>query len=143
MSKTNKMSLGQLTLVTAVNMIGAGIIMLPSQLAQVGAVSVFAWIISTVGAMSLAYAFAKCGLYSKKGGGLGGYAEYSFGKSGNFLVNFTYAISLIIANVAIAISIIGYVGEFMGIQLSPVMTAVSTIAVLWICTAGVILAEPV
>ena len=94
MSKTNKMSLGQLTLVTAVNMIGAGIIMLPSQLAQVGAVSVFAWIISTVGAMSLAYAFAKCGLYSKKGGGLGGYAEYSFGKSGNFLVNFTYAISL-------------------------------------------------
>lgn len=49
MSKTNKMSLGQLTLVTAVNMIGAGIIMLPSQLAQVGAVSVFAWIISTVG----------------------------------------------------------------------------------------------
>lgn len=37
---------------------------------------------------------------------------------------------------AIAISIIGYVGEFMGIQLSPVMTAVSTIAVLWICTAG-------
>lgn len=71
MSKTNKMSLGQLTLVTAVNMIGAGIIMLPSQLAQVGAVSVFAWIISTVGAMSLAYAFAKCGLYSKKQGGLG------------------------------------------------------------------------
>ena len=136
MSKTNKMSLGQLTLVTAVNMIGAGIIMLPSQLAQVGAVSVFAWIISTVGAMSLAYAFAKCGLYSKKGGGLGGYAEYSFGKSGNFLVNFTYAISLIIANVAIAISIIGYVGEFMGIQLSPIMTAVSTIAVLWICTSG-------
>ena len=63
----NKMSLGQLTLVTAVNMIGAGIIMLPSQLAQVGAVSVFAWIISTMGAMSLAYAFAKCGLYSKKG----------------------------------------------------------------------------
>lgn len=68
MSKTNKMSLGQLTLVTAVNMIGAGIIMLPSQLAQVGAVSVFAWIISTIGAMSLAYAFAKCGLYSKKQG---------------------------------------------------------------------------
>lgn len=67
MSKTNKMSLGQLTLVTAVNMIGTGIIMLPSQLVQVGAVSVFAWIISTVGAMSLAYAFAKCGLYSKKG----------------------------------------------------------------------------
>lgn len=130
------MSLGQLTLVTAVNMIGAGIIMLPSQLAQVGAVSVFAWIISTVGAMSLAYAFAKCGLHSKKQGGLGGYAEYSFGKSGNFLVNFTYALSLIIVNVAIAISIIGYVGEFMGIQLSPVMTAVSTIAVLWICTVG-------
>lgn len=51
--------------------------------------------------MALAYVFAKCGMYSKKGGGMGGYAEYSFGKAGNFLANYTYGVSLIFANTAI------------------------------------------
>lgn len=41
MSKsTNKMSVLQLTILTAVNMMGSGIIMLPSKLAQVGALSI-------------------------------------------------------------------------------------------------------
>lgn len=38
--------------------------------------------------MALAYVFVKCGMYSKKGGGMGGYAEYSFGKADNFLANY-------------------------------------------------------
>ena len=60
-----KMSVLQLTMITAVNMIGAGIIMLPAELAKVGSISIFAWIISTIGAVALAYAFAICCMYSK------------------------------------------------------------------------------
>jgi len=37
MSQSNKMSVMQLTILTAVNMMGSGIIMLPTKLAQVGA----------------------------------------------------------------------------------------------------------
>lgn len=41
MSKSaNKMSILQLSILTAVNMMGSGIIMLPSKLAQVGALSI-------------------------------------------------------------------------------------------------------
>lgn len=88
MSKSaNKMSVLQLTILTAVNMMGSGIIMLPSKLAQVGALSIVSWLVTAVGSMALAYVFAKCGMYSKKGGGMGGYAEYSFGKAGNFLAD--------------------------------------------------------
>ena len=36
----NKMSVLQLTILTAVNMMGSGIIMLPTKLAQVGALSI-------------------------------------------------------------------------------------------------------
>lgn len=36
-NSSNKMSVFQLTILTAVNMMGSGIIMLPSKLAQVGA----------------------------------------------------------------------------------------------------------
>ena len=75
-NSSNKMSVFQLTILTAVNMMGSGIIMLPSKLAQVGALSIVSWLVTAVGSMCLAYVFAKCGMYAKKGGGMGGYAEY-------------------------------------------------------------------
>lgn len=135
MSKSaNKMSVLQLTILTAVNMMGSGIIMLPSKLAQVGALSIVSWLVTAVGSMALAYVFAKCGMYSKKGGGMGGYAEYSFGKAGNFLANYTYGVSLIFANTAIAISAVGYALGFLGTTLDPVMTCAATVFTLWLAT---------
>lgn len=130
----NKMSVLQLTILTAVNMMGSGIIMLPSKLAQVGALSIVSWLVTAVGSMCLAYAFAKCGMYSKRGGGMGGYAEYTFGKAGNFMANYTYGVSLLFANIAIAISAVGYGSQFLGVDLSPVMTCVWTIFTLWLAT---------
>ncbi|ABQ13265.1 putrescine-ornithine antiporter [Dichelobacter nodosus] len=133
-SSTNKMSVLQLTILTAVNMMGSGIIMLPTKLAEVGSLSIVSWLITALGSMALAYAFAKCGMYSRKGGGMGGFAEYSFGKAGNFMANYTYGVSLLIANIAIAISAVGYGAAFLNAQLTPVSTALFTIAVLWIAT---------
>lgn len=130
----NKMSVLQLTILTAVNMMGSGIIMLPTKLAQVGSLSIVSWLITAVGSMALAYAFAKAGMYSKKGGGMGGYSEYSFGKAGNFMANYTYGVSLLIANVAIAISAVGYGATFLDANLSPFTTAMWTIATLWLAT---------
>ncbi len=77
--------------------------------------------------MALAWAFAKCGMFSRKSGGMGGYAEYAFGKSGNFMANYTYGVSLLIANVAIAISAVGYGTELFGATLSPVQIGPATI----------------
>ncbi len=57
-------------------------------------------------------------MFSRKSGGMGGYAEYAFGKSGNFMANYTYGVSLLIANVAIAISAVGYGTELLGASLS-------------------------
>ncbi len=119
MSKSNnKMGVVQLTILTAVNMMGSGIIMLPTKLAEVGTISIVSWLVTAVGSMALAYAFAKCGMFSRKSGGMGGYAEYAFGKSGNFMANYTYGVSLLIANIAIAISAVGY-----GTEARPVLFA--------------------
>ena len=130
----NKMSVLQLTILTAVNMMGSGIIMLPTKLAQVGALSIVSWLITAVGSMCLAYALAKCGMYGRKGGGMGGYAEYSFGKAGNFMANYTYGVSLLIANIAIAISAVGYAATFADATLTPLMTGIYTIFTLWLAT---------
>lgn len=131
---SKKMSVTQLTLLTALNMMGSGIIMLPTKLAEVGTFSVLSWLVTATGSAALAYAFAKCGMLSRNRAGMGGYAEYAFGKSGSFMANYTYCVSLLIANIAIAISAVGYGVAFFGLNLSPVETCVATIAVLWLCT---------
>lgn len=130
MSKSKKMGVLQLTTVTAINMMGSGIILLPSKLAEIGTVSIFAWILASIGATLLAYAFSVCGMYGKKAGGMGGYAEYRFGKAGNFLSSFTYSISLIIANIAIATGVVSYASYFFGFELSPLGVCAATIGVL-------------
>ena len=76
--KKNKMSVMQLTFLTAINMMGSGIIMLPTKLAEVGTISIVSWLVTATGSMALAYAFAKCGMFSKKSGGMGGICRAFF-----------------------------------------------------------------
>lgn len=134
-SSRAKMSVFELTLLTAINMMGSGIVMLPTKLAEVGTISILSWIVTAVGSLCLAYAFAKCGMFSKRPG-MGGYSEYAFGKSGNFMANYTYGVSLLFANIAIAITCVGYGATLFEVELTPIQMCISTIAVLWVCTAS-------
>lgn len=137
MSATHsKMTVTQLTILTAVNMMGSGIILLPAKLAEVGTISIFSWIITAGGSLALAYAFARCGMLSRKPGGMGGYAEYAFGKGGNYMANYTYGLSLVIANVAIAITAVGYGTVLFNATLTPLQTGLWTIFLLIVTTAA-------
>ena len=119
---SNKIGLIPFTILTTVSMTD-GIIMLPTMVATVGSISIYAWVETIIGVLVLAYAFSKCGMYSQKTGGLGGYAEYAFGKSGNFIANYTYAIALLIANVGVAISVVAYASAFLEVFLTPFQAA--------------------
>ena len=48
-----KMSVTQLTLLTAINMMGSGIVMLPTKLAEVGTISILSWLITALGSFVL------------------------------------------------------------------------------------------
>ena len=130
-----KMNLTQLTFIVAVNMMGSGIIMLPTNMARVGAVSLLSWVVTAMGSMAIAYGFAQAGLLNQRAGGLAAYAEDAFGKAGYFQVFFLYFISVAIANVAVAISAVGYLAAFLPwLSSTPVATCVGVIAVLWLTT---------
>ena len=103
-----KMNLVQLTFIVAVNMMGSGIIMLPTNMAKVGAISLLSWIVTALGSMALAYGFAQAGIFNQRTGGLAAYAEDAYGKDGYFQAFFLYFLSLAIGNVAIAISAVLY-----------------------------------
>jgi putrescine:ornithine antiporter len=130
-----RMNLVQLTFIVAVNMMGSGIIMLPTNMAQVGAISLLSWIVTALGSMAIAYGFAQAGLFNQRPGGMSAYAEDAYGKSGYFLVFFLYFLSLAIGNVAIAISAVGYLASFIPwLSSAPIATCIGVIGLLWLTT---------
>ena len=132
-----KMNLMQLTFIVAVNMMGSGIIMLPTNMAQVGAISLLSWGVTAVGSMAIAYGFAQAGIFNQRPGGMAAYAEDAYGKDGYFLVFFLYFLSLAIGNVAIAISAVGYLAAFVPwLSSAPIATCIGVIALLWLTTVA-------
>ena len=132
-----KMSVMQLTFIVTVNMMGSGIIMLPSNMAKVGAISLLSWLVTALGSLAIAYGFAQAGIFNQRTGGLAAYAEDAYGKDGYFQVFFLYFLSLAIANVAVASSALGYLAAFFpALTATPLATCIGVIALLWITTVA-------
>src|SRR4026208_2198195 len=137
MDEQKKMTLVQLTFIVAGNRMGSGIIMLPTNMARVGAISLLSWIVTALGSMAIAYGFAQAGIFNARPGGMSAYAEDAYGKSGYFLVFFLYFLSLAVGNVAIAISALGYLAGFWPVLSStPIITCIGVIALLWLTTVA-------
>ncbi len=83
-------------------MIAAGIFMLPVSLAPYGANAVIAWIISSVGALSLAYSLAR--LARQDGLGIQAYIERDLGPTIGFIVTWAFWVSVWTSNAALAIA---------------------------------------
>lgn len=132
-----KMNVTQLTFIVMVNMMGSGIIMLPTNMAQVGAISLLSWLVTAVGSMAIAYGFAQAGVFNQRTGGMAAYAEDAYGKAGYFQVFFLYFLSLAIANVAVASSALGYLaGFFPWLTSTPAATTLGIIGLLWLTTVA-------
>ena len=117
-----KMNRTQFMLLTALNMLGSGILMLPAKVAQVGGIGLLSWFVVCLAAVAMAYAFANCGIYSKyRLGGLGAIAENAFGMPGSFLTNYIYAFSVVMLGI-------------FGIQADLGVVQCLTIALLWLST---------
>lgn len=130
-----KMTLMGLTTLVAVNMMGSGIIMLPTNLAQIGAISLLSWLVTAVGSMAIAYCFAQLGVLCPRTGGMSAYSEEAHGTSSFFMASFLYYLSLAIGNVAIAISAVGYLTPFfpwLGTGAGPLFVGV--VGLIWLTT---------
>lgn len=132
-----KMSVVQLTFIVTVNMMGSGIIMLPANMAQVGAISLLSWLVTALGSLAIAYSFAQAGLFNQRVGGMAAYAEDGYGKDGYFQVFFLYFLSLAIANVAVASSALGYLAAFFpALTATPIASCMGVIGLLWLTTVA-------
>jgi arginine:agmatine antiporter len=113
-------------------MVGTGVFLLPSSLANIGSISIYGWIISAIGASALGLVFAHLGMVEPQAGGPYAYARDHMGPFAAFQTNMLYWGANVIGNVAIAISVTGYLGEFFPKLENPWLANVCTAAVIWL-----------
>ncbi|HEY4370106.1 MAG TPA: amino acid permease [Steroidobacteraceae bacterium] len=135
----HKMSLTQATMLVAGNMIGTGVFLLPVNLAQVGSIAIFGWLIATAGVAALGLAFAKLGELSPQQGGPYAYARDFLGPYAGFQTNYVYWFGNWIGNIAIAVAAIGYLAELVPGITHPPASVVATAILIWLLTFANIL----
>jgi arginine:agmatine antiporter len=136
---TRKMNLTQATMLVAGNMIGTGVFLLPVNLASVGGIAVFGWVIATVGVAALGLVFAKLGELDPQEGGPYAYARDFLGPYVGFQTNYVYWFGNWIGNIAIAVAAVGYLAEFFPQISTPPASVFATAGVIWIFTFANIL----
>ncbi|WP_144394743.1 amino acid permease [Pleionea sediminis] len=89
-------------------MIGSGIFLLPTSLAKYGGVSLLGWLLAALGAICLAWVFAKLSHWHPGLGGPYHYTRVGIGEFPAFLVAWGYWISIWTGNAAIAMAAVSY-----------------------------------
>lgn len=127
-----KIGLFMATMIVIVNMVGTGIFMLPASMASIGSISLYGWIIATIGATGIGIVYAVLGSVQPKDGGPYAYARDSLGPFLGFQTNYIYWTANLIGNIAVAATITGYVvGLFPGLH---GFETFCTIALIWMAT---------
>jgi arginine:agmatine antiporter len=129
-----KMSLAQATMLVAGNMIGTGIFLLPVNLAHVGSISIYGWLIATAGAAALGLVFARLGQVDPQQGGPYAYARDFLGPYAGFQTNYIYWFGNWVGNIAIALAAVGYLAELIPHIDAPPASTIVTALVIWILT---------
>ncbi len=120
------------TMLVAGNMIGAGIFMMPTVMASIGGISILGWLVTVPGAFIIGYMFARLAAADPKPGGPYAYAREGLGDFAGFQSNLLYWFSNVVANIAIATSVTGYLTVFIPALKNPLLGACSTVLVIWL-----------
>lgn len=121
-------------MLVAGNMIGTGLFLLPVNLASVGGISIFGWIVATTGAAALGLVFAKLGELNPQEGGPYAYARDFLGPYAGFQTNYVYWFGNWIGNIAVAVATVGYLAELIPFIANPPASVLAAAAVIWILT---------
>ncbi len=134
MGTKNKLGVFACSAIVAGNMMGSGIALLPANLASIGSLTFISWIIAAIGAIGLAFVFAKLSATNPQEGGPVAYAGEVAPILG-FQTGVLYFNANWIGNLAIAITGVAYLSTFFPILNHPVAAGIATIVVIWIFTA--------
>jgi APA family basic amino acid/polyamine antiporter len=133
---TQKLGIWMTTSLVIGNMIGGGIFLMPSTLAEYGGISILGWLVSSVGALLLAVIFSKLSrLVTGKSGGPYAYAQAGFGDYVGFLVAWGYWIGVWVAMAALAIAFVSAMSVFFPVlKETPWIAVTLGLGAIWLLT---------
>lgn len=114
-------------------MMGSGIALLPSNLASIGSVALFGWLIAMFGALALAYVYARLSTVNPQSGGPVAYAG-EISPAFGYQTGVLYYHANWIGNLAIAITAVSYLSVFFPILNHPIPAGIACVAVVWFFT---------
>lgn len=130
-NNVKKIGLFAASALVAGNMMGSGIALLPANLAKIGSIAVLGWIIAGIGALALAFVYAKLGTDNPQAGGPIAYAGEVSPILG-YQTGVLYFNANWIGNLAIAITGVDYLSTFFPQLTNPITSGIATIIVIWI-----------
>ncbi len=117
------------------NMIGSGVFLLPSSLAGFGWNATLAWLLTIAGTMALAFVLAKLAHALPQEGGPYAYVQTAFGPAFGFAVAWSYWLSTVGGNAAIATGSVSYLSViFPIIGQAHALPPLITLAAIWSLT---------
>lgn len=117
------------------NIVGTGILMLPSSLAALGTAGILGWVGTTVGAMLLALVFARLSRRFPKTGGPFAYTQYAFGDFVGFQMAWMYWTANWVSNAAVAIAFVSYMSKiYPQLAQHPFMSFLLGLSSIWLLT---------
>jgi arginine:agmatine antiporter len=123
-------------MIVATSMIGSGVFLLPASLGAVGSISIFAWVAATLGAGLIGGVFCWLAVISPGTQGLFSYIRDAFGPCAGFLAGALYWASCLVAMVAVALAVTGYLSVFVPAVAKPPGTMFATVAIIWLLVSA-------
>ncbi|GAA1511319.1 amino acid permease [Streptomyces albidochromogenes] len=114
------------------NIIGGGIFLLPASVAPFGTISLVAFGVLTLGAISLALVFGRLAERLPRTGGPYVYAREAFGDFAGFLAAWSYWITAWVSNAALAVAAVGYLDVLVPVHGSLAATLTAALVIQWL-----------
>ena len=123
------------TMAVTSSMIGSGVFLLPASLGAIGSVSIIGWLVAALAASLIGGVFALLAIAAPNTAGLFSYVRDTFGGCAGFVTGALYWASCLVAIVAIALAVAGYLSVFVPVIAKPPGLTVATVAIVWLFVA--------
>jgi basic amino acid/polyamine antiporter, APA family len=115
------------------NMIGSGVFLLPASLAPFGWNAVVGWILTTAGAMVIAYVLVGLTRALPEAGGPSGFVTSAFGPTAGFFVSWIYLVSIWTTVATIAVAAVSYLSNMIpALSAGAFRPAMAALALVWL-----------
>jgi len=135
MDKSKPLGRWTLTSLVVGNMVGSGVFLLPTNLAAIGSISIFGFMLTAVGTILLAIILSKLSQLTQRSGGPYTYVQNGLGNLAGFQTVYTNWISIWLGIIGIVVQLTVFLTAMVPALANPVYGFLVALIIIWLLTA--------